>query len=299
MNSNKPNQTIQIIAGLKKELLFFFRTFRLLGTFLVFIGAALLYPLLSAMVIMVQDSLETIPIAGVGMGMGEDFDAMLSMFSGESGLYVAYSMSLTMLSAAVIIVMIFLTGTAGAEQKKRSIIMPQTAGLTVSGYVLPKFILYPVMVLVMTVVSAFLSNGVCHLVFSSSYSMEVVLLTSSLCGVMGMFTISLYLFLGISLAQPGMSVIYVLAGNMVFELVITAVFGVLKFTPWNLTGMADFILMQHSPEAFVGQINFITFNSTDIISTITVGLVLCAAFLFVTMFAMTAKRMDNTADEVY
>jgi len=289
---------IQITAGLKKEWFFFWRSFRFIGMIITFLGCGLLYPLLSGMMNLMGEALELMPRAVLAaataagemnamdiMGM-DDLDAIFGMFSGESGLYMSYSMSLSMFATGVIIMMILLVGTAGQEQKRRSIIMPQTAGLTPVGYVLPKFILYPPMIFITILLSAIAANAVCQAALSMSYSMETVLLTGTLSGVSAMFLVCLYMFLGISLAQPGLAVLYVIGGDMVFGLLLTLAFRIDKFTPWNLIGMSDSLLLNSA-------------DKTAIAITIAITLILCIVFMFATLFAMNAKRMDNTADEVY
>jgi ABC-2 type transport system permease protein len=278
------NNLRQIKSGLRKEILFFTRSFRLLGIILVFAGSALFSPIMAALMSFMSEtfemSLDGVYDATTAQAM-EEFEAITNMFT----LNMTYNSSLAMFATAAVLMMILLTGTAGKEQKKRSIIMPQIAGLTPAGYVLPKFILYPPAVFALTVISAALANGACHLVFGESYTMTEVLATGSLYGVFLMFMVSLYLFLGISLAQPGLSVLYVFAGNLLFETLILMVFEIDRFTPWNLASMAAFILAEQQPPA--------------IAATVTITLLLCVAFMLLTLFAMVAKQMDNTSDEVY
>jgi len=279
----------QIMAGLKKEWLFIWRSFRFIGMVVIFLGSALLYPIMSAMMrwmseafeVMLEDVHDLNSVEAV-----EDLGVIADMLTLE----LTYTSSLGMVASGIVIVMIFLMGAAGGEQKKRSIIIPQTAGLTPSGYVLPKFMLYPPMVFVLTLVSAFATNGVCHLVFEQSYSLETVLLTGSLYGILMMFTVCFYLFLGISLARPGLSVLYVFAANTVFNLMLTFAFKVDRFTPWNLTTMADLHVMNLSPDVV---------TSANMTATVVITLCLCVAFMLLTLFSMVAKRMDNTADEVF
>jgi ABC-2 type transport system permease protein len=246
------------------------------------------------MMMMIGESVQNyqaISVAGGGdfSMFGADYDAIFGVFEGESGLTMSYLMSLNMFSTASVIVLILLTGTAGGEQKKRSIIIPQTAGLKPSGYVLPKFIMYPPMVFVMTVLSALLANGACHLIFKMSYSFEAAVLTGSLYGMQGMFTVCLYMFLGISLAQPALSVIYVLVADTVFSIMIVGALQIDKYTPWNLTDLANSIVMNMGTE----------YNMTAIVPTIMITLAVCVGLMLLTLFANVAKRMDNTADEVY
>ena len=293
----------QISAGLKKEIIFFWRSFRFCGMVLLFLGCALLYPLVSGMTVLMGEALgiNGTELYGAGMqGMPETemVEALFGVFTPQ----FTYVSSLTMISSAVILMMILLTGTAGAEQKKRSIIIPQTAGLTPAGYVMPKFILYPPMVFTLTLISAIISNAACHVVFGESNPTGLVLVTGALYGVSSMFTICLYLFLGVSLAQPGLSVLYVLAADAVFSLMITVTMNLNSFTPWNLTGMANNIVYSQVEELnLLHSYSFPPYaiSEQSIFVTVAITLALCVIFLLLTLFAMNAKRMDNTADEVY
>jgi len=285
------NTTRQIVAGLRKEWCFFWKKYCFLAMVAIFIGCALLFPALAGMVQLMSDSVDF-----VLEEMPELDDGTLSALNNLGTLADMYTLELTftgtigMFQSAVILVMVLLIGTAGAEQKKRSIIMPQTAGLTPAGYVLPKFILYPPMIFAATVVSTFLSNAASGAVFREAYSADTVFFAGSIAGLFAAFSVCFYLFLGISLVQPGLSVLYVTGANIVFSGLITLAFRIDRFTPWNLADMAAFLPVEDSP---VGT------NINAIIITMVITLIMCVAFMLGTLFAMTAKQVDNTADEVY
>jgi ABC-2 type transport system permease protein len=291
----------QIKAGLIKEKLFFWRSFRFVGILITFVGCSLLLPLMSAVMMAIGD-MDMLNLTVASLDNEIDFtmdldgmEALLSMYQGESGLLLSYSGTLMMFSdTALLVIMLMIMGAAGGEQKKRSIILPQTAGLSVPGYVLPKFMFYPAVVFVMTVVFSFFTNAVCHAVFKMSYSFEAVLITGVLMGIFMMFMVCLYLFLGISLTQPGLSVFYVYAANTVFMLLIPA-FSIDRFTPFNLRTLADVVIINDANSRSVYQ----GIGASDLLVTVIISLALCVVFMLLTLFAMTAKRMDNTADEVY
>ncbi|MCL1789423.1 MAG: hypothetical protein FWG33_03615 [Oscillospiraceae bacterium] len=296
----------QISAGLKKESFFFLRSFRLIGMIVVFLGCALFLPLMFGAMNLMGDAFETIPEAqeSVAEFYGDfDVSGLFGIFSGENGLMLSYISSIEMFVSAslgsvpmgAMIVLILLMGTSGEEQKKRSIILPQTAGLTPTGYVLPKFILYPPMMFLSTLMSMIVVNLVSHLIFGMSYPLEVVLVTGSLAATSMVFMVCLYLFLGLSLAQPGLSVIYVLAGQTVFTTMITLTFEIDRFTPWNLTGMCQTIVTNQNAGVDIYE----GIGLLNVLITAGITLLLCVLFLCFTLFAMTAKRMDNTADEIY
>jgi len=280
----------QITAGLKKEVMFFSRGFRFIGVIIGFLGCALLNPLLYGLMIL-MGNLDFSEMAE--MGMDFDMGELFAIYQGETGLSLSYFGTIDMFAGAIplmpIIIMAMLIGTAGNEQKKRAIIVPQTAGLTPAGYVLPKFMLYPASAFVLTMLSLFLTSAVSHMIFGISFSFGVIAATGAIAGLSVMFMVCLYLFLGISLAQPGLSMIYAIAGNMIVSLIITLAFEITAFTPWNLFGMAGTIVMEGSSAV----------DTQSVIVTAAITLVLCVAFVLLSLFAMVAKRVDNTADEVY
>jgi ABC-2 type transport system permease protein len=166
----------QINAGLVKEWIYLLRSFKFLGIVITFAACAVFMPLMSALMLMVDDMdifaaavTNIIPVSSISID-AQGMDAMLDMYRGESGLLISYIGSLSMFAdGAVLAVMLFMMGTAGGEQKKRSIIIPQTAGLTPSGYVFPKFLLYPILIVVFTIASSFFTNFVCGLIFEISF----------------------------------------------------------------------------------------------------------------------------------
>jgi ABC-2 type transport system permease protein len=244
--------------------------------------------LMHSMADMTDELMDMMQSEGVEMLPG--MDAMMGGISDIYTLEMTYMGSLaTIGQIAVIVIMVLLIGTAGSEQKKRSIILPQVAGLTPSGYVVPKFILFPPLTFVMTLLSAMLANVASLPVFGEAMPFETVMLTGTLYGLFMMFMVCLYLFLGISLVQPGLSIVYVLGGSMVVSLMLTVVFEIDRFTPWNLTVMSDSMVMFGSH----------TVDNGTMIVTAVITFMLCLVLFAATWFAMVAKRMDNTADEVY
>ena len=261
---------IQIKAGLVKEWLFFWRKFRFGGMVLIYLGCAFFYPLIFKMMDSVTANIEE---------MGFDYEM------GIEGLDMAFITSVSMIASAAVFVLILLIGTAGREQTKREIIIPQTAGLSVSGYVLPKFLLYPALVFVMSVISTFLADFACYKFFGDVRTFGVVLTNATLIGLYAMFLVCMYLFFGISLARPGMAVLYIFAADTVFSAMFAYVLKVDRYTPWNLVDMA-----------------YSSLNSTErqgMVATAVITLALCVLFAFLTLFVMNAKKMDNMSDEIY
>jgi ABC-2 type transport system permease protein len=284
----------QITAGLRKEWLFFWRSFRFGGIVIAFIACALLAPLTSAMMLSMSGVYEE-------MGMGGMAET-IAMYEGESGLFLSFGGTIGMFSSAFVppmmflVVALFIGGMAGGEQKRRSIIIPQTAGLKPLGYVLPKFILFPPLMLVMTVLAMLVCNLACEIIIGRSFPIEVVLMTGTLSGLSLMFLVCMYMFFGISLAQPRLAILYVGAANAVFP-IINMVFDLDRFTPWSLEIMIGSILHNYlyseSGNLYEGM------STVGIVATVAITFALCVVFMLLTHFSLVAKQMDNTADEVY
>jgi hypothetical protein len=262
----------QINAGLRKEWMFFWRNFRFMGLVLLIFGLALFFPLMSGAI-------------NAAAAETEQMGIYMERIEGEEGLFTLYTMTVSYLFIAAFIIPLIIKGAAGKEQKKREIILPQTAGLTCRGYVLPKFMLYPFVVFALMLGAVFAANGVCHMIVGVSYSAEAVLISGSLISLFAAFSVCFYLFIGISTAQPGLAVVYVLGAHLVFGEVIDG-FRIDRYTPWNLMDMS-----MSSALALTNRTNML------ITAGITAGM--CLLFMLLTLFAMAAKRMDNTANEVY
>jgi hypothetical protein len=103
------------------------------------------------------------------------------------------------------------------------------------------------------------------------------------------------MFLGISLSLPGMAVLYVYAGNQLFSNLLPGVMRIDKFTPYNLVSMSDAIAVNH----LNGVGLYEGTGAANILATVAVAVILSLVFMLLTLFAVTAKRMDNTLNEVY
>ena len=264
---------MQISAGLHKEWMFFYRNKRLLAVIIFYLVFALMNPLMARAAVSVGGEAMGFPD---GMNIGELVT-----------LQKTFVESFSMIFTAAIVTMFLISGAAGGEQKKRSIVMPQTAGLTAGGYVIPKFMLYPPVVFIMTIASAFAMNAACHYAFGESFGSEIVFVTATLYGLYAVFVFCMYMFLGISLGQPKLAVLYMFIADSLFGIMVSQ-FDIVKFTPWNLFDIAN-------ETALSGGVA----DSSALFGTAAVTLVLCVVFLGVTIFAVKAKRMDNSSDEMY
>lgn len=262
-------------TGIQKELMFFSRSFRMWGVVIAAFAFALLDPLLMK----VLDSM-TATIGEMDPTLAElDLGGMNMSQAGVIGAVGDLTSTLLLIVSLVIMY------AAGGELKKRSMIIPQNAGLTPQLYLLPKFVLYPVFSGVFTFLGV-----LCSWVFSFALYDQVnvdlgqALFASLLAAVFQMFLLSLYLTLGLCTAKAGLAVAVVYGGNVILSSLFTAL-GADKFHPFTLTSQAQNIIMGEE------------IDPANLWGSIGVTLLLIVLCYFVTLFAVSAKRVDNRGVE--
>ena len=264
-------------TGLQKELMFFGRSFRMWGVVIAAFAFALLDPLMMKAL----DSLTA--------GMAE-FDPTLAGLEMEldmanmSQMGVAGAMG-DLTTTLLLILMLVIMYAAGGELKKRSMIIPQNAGLTPQFYLLPKFLLYPVFGALLTFVGI-----LCSWLFSFALYSEVnvgfaeVLSAALMAAVFQLFLVTLYLTLGLCTAKAGLSVAVVYGGNVLLSALFTSL-GADKFHPFTLISQAQEVIMDG------------TIDYANLWGSIGVTLLLIALCYFITLFVISAKRIDNRGEE--
>lgn len=262
-------------TGLQKEFVFFSRSFRMWGVIIAAFAFALLDPLMMKAL----DSL-TATVADIDPTLAElDFEGLNMSQAGVLG--AVGDLTSTMLLILSLVIMY----AAGGELKKRSMIIPQNAGLTPKLYLLPKFVLYPVFGAVLTFVGI-----LCSWVFSFALYDRVnvdfgqALLTALPAAVFQMFLISLYLTLGLCTAKAGLSVAVVYGGNVILSTLFTSL-GADKFHPFTLTSQAQDIVMGEAVD------------HANLWGSIAITVLLIALCYLVTLFVISAKRVDNRGEE--
>ncbi|MCH5201525.1 MAG: hypothetical protein J1F60_11275 [Oscillospiraceae bacterium] len=264
-------------TGLQKELMFFSRSFRMWGVLIAAFGFALLDPLLMKALDSLSSNLGEIDPSFSGLEL-----ETAGMNMSQMGVVGAMG---DLTSTLLLILTLVIMYAAGGELKKRSMIIPQNAGLTPQFYLLPKFVLYPVFGAVLTFVGILISW-----VFSFALYEQVnvdigqVLLASLLAAVFQLFLISLYLTLGLCTAKAGLSVAVIYGGNVILSSLFTSL-GADKFHPFTLTAQAQGIIMG-------GDV-----DNANLWGSIGVTLLLVVLCYFVTLFVVSAKRVDNRGVE--
>lgn len=289
-------------TGIKKEMMFFTRSFRMWGVLLAAVLFAVVSPLLMKVSFIMLDAIGD---ADLGFGdtdvsisenaqfgvndMSMDISADLDFGAlGDSEYMAALGVvsSLGDLTGTLMLVAMLVTMySAGGELKKRSMIIPQNAGLTPKLYILPKFLVYPVVMAVFGFCGIWISYGTCCLMFSdNNISITAVAVTALVAGVFDAFMTSVYFTLGLCTAKAGLSVVIMYGGNAILTVLFSAL-GADKFHPFTLTSQAQ--------DALIGQ----EIDQANLWGSIAITLLIIVLCYFVTLFVISAKRIDNRGKE--
>lgn len=263
-------------TGLQKEMMFFCRSFRIWGVVIAAFGFAILDPLMMKALDSLTASMSELDPTLAGL----EFSDMMNM----SQMGVAGAMG-DLTSTMLLIMMLVIMYAAGGELKKRSMIIPQNAGLTPQLYLLPKFMLYPIFGALLTFIGLLCSWLFSFVLYSEvNVSFSGMLLAGLLAAVLQLFMMTVYLTLGLCTAKAGLSVAVVYGGNVLLSALFTSL-GADKFHPFTLLSQAQDIVMGEE----IDQANFW--------GSIAVTLLLVALCYLVTLFVISAKRIDNRGAE--
>ena len=303
--------------GLKKEFMLFSRTGKLIGVILVILIFSVMDPIMfKGMGAMVGAMANSIP-EGSGAELTEYMQTvkdMASMFDSFSASYLVATSIAEVTGLGLIILMFVLMSAAGGEQKKRSVIIPQCAGLTPAGYIAPKFLIYPLSALLLSVLGVYLSAGVSSLLFGGSLDMGKISLAALCLGVYMAFISVLQLTIGICTGKPGVSVIIVIIATSIIPMILSS-FRVDRFNPFALAGIASNAAISAGGEA-AGAVSEGATGSFASISammeslsasaevdglntavSVGVTVVISVILYFMTLFILTARQVKNDGNE--
>lgn len=304
-------------TGIKKELMFFTRSFKMVGIIIAAIALAAASPLMMKLSGAMISSLDSMggenynyseDLEGVSLDisltgalsspestnirpenmMSLDTDDLMSIFGEENlaplGIMSAYG---DLTATLMLIFMIVTMYSAGGELKKRSMIIPQNAGLSTKLYVLPKFLVYPLAAAVFAFVGVLVSGLVTALVFSGAFELQFtdLLLAAAIAAVYDAFMVTLYFTLGLCTARAGIATIILYGGSAILS-TLFASFGADKFHPFALTSEAQSVILGEAEP-----------DITNILGSIGVTLLLMLLCYFITIFVISAKRVDNRGKE--
>lgn len=290
-------------TGIKKEMMFFTRSFRMWGIILAAVLFAVASPLLMKLSFFMLSAIEDsdFSFGDADSSISENVNDMtldtavdssnLPHFLGATA-YEEFMAPMGIIGALgdltgtlMLVTMLVTMYSAGGELKKRSMIIPQNAGLTPKLYILPKFLVYPLAMAVIGFCGVWISCGVNALVFSgSSINVEAEAVTALAVAVFDAFMTAAYFTLGLCTSKAGLSVAVMYGGNVI----LTALFGALgadKFHPFTLTSQAQNALMGEGTDA------------VNLWGSIGITLLIIILCYFVTLFVISAKRIDNRGRE--
>ncbi len=285
-----------MINGFRKEFMFYTRGGRLAITIIVMLVLAVMSPLMFGMMGSMMESMKEF--------MPEDDPsaaAMLEVFNFSASDMVMYTVDYVGSLGAIIILFLF-KGAAGGEQKKRSVIIPQCAGLTAEQYALPKFLIYPPVIFTITFVSIFAGSGVSALMFPGELDWSMVLISAVCSGVFLAFITALQFCVGICTGSANLAIIIAIVMQM-FLPSILGFFRVDRFNPFALLSIA----LQSAAGSGSSENSFLsTVGTTGISNDVTplniavsigTAIILSVLMYFTALFVLHSKEVHNEGDE--
>ena len=271
---------MQLKASFKKELLAFFRTKRFLTLTIVILGISLLSPLLIVGMGSLMNSMSDI-YDSVGM----DISGLTDELSSSATLGVSSQIS-DVSGVGLLVFLLLINSFAGGEQKKRSIIIPQSSGLDSFNYLLPKFIVYPVAVFALSLLGTVAAGVVSSLVFDvNDIFWPLAIAGGATLGVYNMFFVCLHLALGTSTGKAGMSSAVCISASMLLSGFFSAIDATPAYNPFALNSAAGSLVLGAEPVA-------------NIVVGIVLALAIMAGVFFLALFVQKAKRIDNSGNEI-
>ena len=291
-------------TGLKKEMMFLGRTGKLAGIIIAMLVFAFLDGLMlkatgammSSMSTTMQQQVDSIAENSENSeeineikDITNSMSTMTSMFDSMNAPTILYSTIADISGLGMLITLLVIKSACGGEQKKRSIIIPRCAGLTPKMYILPKFILYPLMVFVLSVIAVFIAGGMSQLLFEGSILFENMLIAGVTLGVYLAFVMTVMITLGISTEKPGISVIIVLVAINIIPSLLSA-YRVDRFNPFALpTLVSEAVMSENGAFASMDMLNFwVSVGTTLVISVV---------LYFVTLLALNSREVRNEGNE--
>ena len=291
-------------TGLKKEMMYLGRTGKLVGI----IVAMLVFAIMDGIMLKVTGAMMSSMSTTMQQQIGElpdevaesekanelneitnSMSSMTSLFDNMSASTVLYSTIADISGLGILITLLVIKSACGGEQKKRSIIIPRCAGLTPKMYILPKFILYPAIIFILSVISVLIASVMSQLLFEGSILFENVLVAGVTLGIYLAFVMTVMLTLGICTEKPGISVIIVLVAINIVPSLLSS-YRVDRFNPFALPALVSgAVTAEGSAFASLDMLNFwVSVGTTIVISVV---------LYFVTLLALNAKEVRNEGNE--
>lgn len=289
---------MQIKYGFKKEWCQFTRTFRLGGIILALVSFAIADPLMYKLIDVMMETITSGDMfagiaaaltsldAEMAMDMNDMMNEMSAMYNNARLIYAVTNAEFC--STSVLIICLILMSTAGGEQKKRATIIPACSGLEYVNYLIPKFVLYPATVFVLSFLSSLIAGLICNAVFTENLiSGGMLLLSATLCGVYVAFIVAVFLSVGICTSRPGVTVVFIYIGSTLIELILSS----LELTKYHPFALRSLITGQMADASFV-----LADNVASIAVGVILSVVLGVVMFFLALGVLNAKKINNQED---
>jgi ABC-2 type transport system permease protein len=284
-----------MINGFRKEMMFFTRGGRMLAVILVTLGLALMSPVMFGFMSNMMEVMRD-------MSPSEEYTQMIDMFTNFSASDISmYNVEYVASMGAIVILFVF-KGAAGGEQKLRSVIMPQCAGLSAVNYVLPKFLIYPFFVFCITTLSIYLGSAAALIFFAGPLDWGWITVSAVCSGMFLAFSTAVQLCVGISTGKSGLAIILCIA-MQTFLPSILGMFRVDRFNPFALytIGISSAMASGQSGNSLMAALE-VSSSSGDL-TTLNIAVSMGTAFVisillyFVTVFVLHTKEVHNEGNE--
>ena len=201
-----------------------------------------------------------------------------------------------------IVILFLFKGAAGGEQTRRSVIIPQCSGLTAERYALPKFLIYPFSILIISAAAVIAGAGTSLLFFPGDLDWSMVLLAALCTGVYLAFSTAMQFTIGICTGRANVAVVIVIVLNMILPSIL-GLFRVDRFNPFALQSIALTAARESGETGNALLAAAETVSSSSDLSTLNICVSLGTAvsisilLYFVTVFILHTKEVHNEGNE--
>lgn len=292
----------QLRYSFKKESAHFFRTFKFWGIVFAIFGFAIANPLMYKMSGVLFSQIAesgqptTVTIQASVMADPEDslddlfgamgIDEMVSMYTSADS-----TLSLSLVSFAsysLLIILLVMMPVAGGEQKKRAMIVPQCSGLKFKNYLIPKFVIYPLITFALTFLGGLTAGGLCNSLFEvGRVSAGMVALGALLIAVYISFIVTVYLSLGLCTSRPGVMAGAVFIGQMILQTMLESM-GLGDYQPFTTVTTVGVMFSEGYDLAA---------ETPSILVSVGLSAVIGVLMFFLALAVLNAKKIDNTEEE--
>ncbi|MBO6230351.1 MAG: hypothetical protein J6O50_07270 [Ruminiclostridium sp.] len=285
-----------MINGLRKEMMFFSRGGRLAAVILVMLALAVMSPVMFGMMSGMMQTLKD------AMPDEETYTQMLDLYTSFSASDMIMYNAEQVAGIGSIVILFLFKAAAGGEQKKRSVLIPQCAGLTAEKYTLPKFLIYPLVIFAASVAAMIAGAGMSLIFFPSELKWDMVWLSALCAGIYLAFSTAVQFCIGLCTGSSNIAVVAVIIMHMILPTVLSF-FRVDRFNPFALSSIAmsaaagsgesaNALLSAAGTASAAGEI-----SQLNVIVSIGTALVISVMLYFVTVFVLHTKEVHNEGNE--